>query len=239
MRNPAWTRDELILALDLYFRSPAARGSKTHPEVIELSNLLNILPIHAGAKPGDTFRNENGVGMKLSNFLRYDPNYEGKGLERGSKLEEEVWNDFASDLAHLSRVATAIRENAGELGGIAPPADTEFDDEAEASEGKILTRIHKGTERNSKIVRNKKKAVFTETGKLACEACGFDFNEVYGKRGEKFAECHHVVPVSELQPGQKTKVSDLRIVCANCHRMIHRFKPWKSVAEIAELMSNI
>jgi len=46
-RNPTWTRDELILALDLYLHEPAARGSKTHPAVIELSGVLNRLPIHA------------------------------------------------------------------------------------------------------------------------------------------------------------------------------------------------
>jgi 5-methylcytosine-specific restriction protein A len=153
-------------------------------------------------------------------------------------LEEEVWKTFASDHVRLRQVAKAIRENVGELGSAVPPADSDFGDEAEAEEGKILTRVHKMRERNSKIVRDKKKSVFEETGKLACEACGFDFKAVYGDRGEKFGECHHEVPVSELVPGQKTKLSDLRIVCANCHRMIHRFKPWKSVYEIADLMSN-
>ena len=93
MRNPKWTRDELILALDLYFKEPSARGSKTHPDVIKLSDILNALPIHEEITPGETFRNANGVGMKLSNFLVYDPEYQGKGLERGSKLEQEVWDE--------------------------------------------------------------------------------------------------------------------------------------------------
>ncbi len=79
-RNPDWTRDELILALDLYFREPAARGSKTHPAVIELSELLNTLPIHGRANRHEKFRNPSGVGMKLSNFLRYDSSYTGAGL---------------------------------------------------------------------------------------------------------------------------------------------------------------
>jgi 5-methylcytosine-specific restriction protein A len=45
-RNPSWTRDELILAPDLYFRHNPARMSETHPSVVELSRLLNKLPIH-------------------------------------------------------------------------------------------------------------------------------------------------------------------------------------------------
>lgn len=69
MKNPKWARDELILALDLYFKEPHARGSKTHPEVIKLSEILNALPIHEGMAPGETFRNANGVGMKLSNLF--------------------------------------------------------------------------------------------------------------------------------------------------------------------------
>lgn len=46
MKNPNWTKDELILALELYFREPSSIGNKTHPEIIKLSPILNSLPIH-------------------------------------------------------------------------------------------------------------------------------------------------------------------------------------------------
>jgi len=72
-RNPDWTRYELILARDLYFREPAARGSKSHLSVQALSDLLNRLPINAGLSRHQKFRNMNGVRLKLGNFLRYDP----------------------------------------------------------------------------------------------------------------------------------------------------------------------
>ncbi|TFH47552.1 MAG: hypothetical protein E4H01_08075 [Lysobacterales bacterium] len=77
--------------------------------------------------------------------------------------------------------------------------------------------------------------VLSETGTLACEAWGFDFRERYGDLGQEFAECHHEKPLSELKPGERTKIRDLRIVCANCHRMIHRPRPWLAVAEFANL----
>lgn len=43
MRNPKWTRDELILALDLYFRCSPSKTYKDRPEIIILSDVLNAL----------------------------------------------------------------------------------------------------------------------------------------------------------------------------------------------------
>ena len=49
--------------------------------------------------------------MKLSNFLKFDPEYEGKGLARGNKLEEVIWNEFAHDQLRLRMVVSAIQDN--------------------------------------------------------------------------------------------------------------------------------
>jgi 5-methylcytosine-specific restriction protein A len=35
-------------------------------------------------------------------------------------------------------------------------------------------------------------------------------------------ECHHRKPLASLRPGQRTRLSDLALVCPNCHRMLHR-----------------
>jgi len=56
-----------------------------------------------------------------------------------------------------------------------------------------------------------------------CMVCGFDFEATYGSHGAGYAEVHHLRPVSSLQA--KTKVNpqtDMVVLCANCHRMIHR-----------------
>lgn len=230
MPKPDWTRDELILALDLYFREPSARGSKTHPGVLELSNILNQLPIHKSNELEEDFRNPNGVGMKLSNFLRFDPAYTGAGLKRGSHLEEEVWNTYASNQKRLTETANAIKAtiNTDEL----VKAEAAEVDEPEAPEGRLLTRTHQVRERNATLIKKKKKEVLHQTGKLACEVCGFDFYCVYGELGSGFAECHHTKPISKLLAGEKTRTTDLAIVCANCHRMLHRGCEWPSVAEL-------
>ena len=151
MSKPDWSRDELILALELYFREPMARGSKNHPEVVSLSKILNQLPIHQGQALDDAFRNPSGVAMKLSNFHRLDPSYEGKGLSRGSKLEEEVWNTFLGDTERLISVASVIRNMvvAGEA-RVERNVVKEEQEDQEAPEGKILTRIHMFRERSSR-----------------------------------------------------------------------------------------
>ena len=71
-----------------------------------------------------------------------------------------------------------------------------------------------------------------EKGFLSCDVCNFKFVDKYGLYGKDYIECHHTKPVSELRPGQKTKLSDLSLVCSNCHRMIHLKKPWLSIEEL-------
>jgi len=219
-RNPPWTRDELILALDLYFDENPSHISKTHRKVVELSELLNKLSIHPDRPDAVRFRNPNGVYMKLCNFLRFDPSYSGSGLTRGGKLEEEIWNELAEDQSRLRKLAQTIKENVE----YSETHETilEVDEEAEAPEGRVLFRVHRTRERNPALVKKRKQAALKKSGFLRCEVCGFDFQKVYGDLGKSFIECHHTVPVSELKPGARTRLKDLALVCANCHRMLHR-----------------
>src|SRR4051794_28623084 len=111
MKNPNWTPDELILALDLYFKVDTAHTNKENPEIVALSNLLNALPIHDRQTTDTTFRNPAGVYMKLSNFLHLDPERDDEGLRAISKLDPVIWNEFANDRERLAKVAAAIRHN--------------------------------------------------------------------------------------------------------------------------------
>jgi 5-methylcytosine-specific restriction protein A len=91
----------------------------------------------------------------------------------------------------------------------------------EGKEGGVIMRLHKRYERDPKLVAEKRKAA-AATGDLACEVCGFDFKATYGDLGEGYIEVHHTKPVHTLLAGTKTKLSDLALLCANCHRMAHR-----------------
>ncbi|MDU7725415.1 HNH endonuclease [Clostridium perfringens] len=73
-------------------------------------------------------------------------------------------------------------------------------------------------------------------GKLKCEICGFDFESKYGKIGENFIEGHNIKLVSELQDEDVTKKEDIVLLCSNCHRMIHRRRPWLSKEELELLI---
>ena len=96
-RNPTWSRDELILALDLYLRHRERLPDSGDAEIVELSQILNSL-FGEQVKDAALFRNRNGVYMKLANFRAVDPLHtsQGKrGLSRGGYGTEEVWTEFS------------------------------------------------------------------------------------------------------------------------------------------------
>lgn len=57
---------------------------------------------------------------------------------------------------------------------------------------------------------------------LDCMGCGFGFEKAYGPLGKDFIEVHHVVPLSEAGRAKTDPLTDLIVLCANCHRMVHR-----------------
>ncbi|MBM0108931.1 hypothetical protein JM946_29750 [Steroidobacter sp. S1-65] len=107
-RNPDWTREEHLLGLDLYLRLRGSSYSDEHPEVIKLSETLRKLAALRKMQGTETFRNANGVSMKMLNFRRVDPEYRGAGLPAGSHLEVEIWNEFASEPGKLGEIVDAI-----------------------------------------------------------------------------------------------------------------------------------
>lgn len=111
-RNPVWQRDELILALEVYFRwRPKVPPAETHPDVVELSELLQNLPLIPAEDRRESFRNPSGVYMKLANFQYLDPTAEG-GLDAYGKRDAEVWDEFAEHPAQLQAAAREIRHSA-------------------------------------------------------------------------------------------------------------------------------
>jgi 5-methylcytosine-specific restriction protein A len=108
-RNPPWQRDELILALDLYVTHGGKYLGDDHPRIMELSDVLNGLPIHTDRPDRETFRNPNGASMKLLIFRRFDENQAGTGLTRGNRLEKEVWEQYSGSPDLLHQSAAAIR----------------------------------------------------------------------------------------------------------------------------------
>ena len=224
-RNPKWHRDEIILALDLYFNLERRNIDSHNPKIIEVSEILNKLPIFDVRPNEEKFRNSNGVNLKLSNFLALDPEYKGKGMTGGSKLDKEVFNEFYKDKEKLHRIANEIRSVVNNKNLSDKIRSIENDENSEldrVSEGQVLYRLHKVRERDQKIVKEKKKIVLRDNGKLECEACEFDFSKKYGEHGFGFIECHHLISLSSSDIMRETRLEDLALVCSNCHRMFHK-----------------
>jgi predicted HNH restriction endonuclease len=96
-------------------------------------------------------------------------------------------------------------------------------------EGFTKEIIQEVTYRNQKIVTLAK----DQNGTI-CEVCKFDFAKTYGAYGEGFIEMHHIYPINKGR--RKTTIEDLRPVCANCHRMLHRGKKLMSIEELREII---
>jgi 5-methylcytosine-specific restriction enzyme A len=225
MRNPKWHRDEIILALDLYFSANRGSIDDKNRNVQELSKVLNDLPLFPDRPDEVKFRNANGVTLKLTNFSAFDPDYKGKGMTGGSKLDKAVFDEFSKDKNKLRAIADEIRSVAANDEVKKKIYAIEEDEQSKSDsvmEGQVLYKLHKVRERDNGIVILKKKQTIDLTGKLACEACVFEFENFYGDIGKGFIECHHRVPLSNFKVASKTTLDDLSLVCSNCHRMLHK-----------------
>lgn len=70
-----------------------------------------------------------------------------------------------------------------------------------------------------------------------CAVCGFNFEQVYGSLGMDYIEVHHLKQLADIgKEYQIDPINDLRPVCANCHRMLHKQRPPLSIEELQKLL---
>lgn len=112
--------------------------------------------------------------------------------------------------------------------------DLDTNVEPVANEGRAQIVRHLRRERDHSLAARKKQKVLTTTGRLSCEACGFDFAQTYGSIGIGFAEVHHRRPLAEGE--REVGLDGLAILCSNCHRMIHQTIPIQPVDQFANCL---
>lgn len=131
---------------------------------------------------------------------------------------------FADDQRH-EVVAVEWRSEEGAEFVEAPVQITSEDDDddtmRESIEGHLQWGEHFRRYRDRGIVWAKKQDAIARGDKIACEACKFDFAAAYGKLGVGVCEVHHRHSMSEGGT-RTTSLDDLAILCANCHRVLHR-----------------
>lgn len=85
-----WTRDELILSLNLYLKLPFGNLHSRTPEIIHLAKIIG--------------RTAGAVAMRLNNFANVDPFHQQRGivgLSGGKKQVEPIWKEFINNKDEL------------------------------------------------------------------------------------------------------------------------------------------
>lgn len=103
MSNKRWSKEETIVAFNVYCKIPFKKSSKTNQTIIKYANIIG--------------RSPSALNMKIGNFGRLDPELKKQGISglvNGSNLEEVVWNEFYGNwnkLAYESEVLIAKFQN--------------------------------------------------------------------------------------------------------------------------------
>ena len=108
VKIPPWSREETILALHTYLNHGRVRENS--PEAQELSQYLRHLTDPETTPDPVKFRNPDAVALKLRKFATLDPK-EPSGMQKGSRMELAVWEEFSSNPQLLSKEANAIISN--------------------------------------------------------------------------------------------------------------------------------
>jgi len=90
-KNNNWTKEETIIAFNVYCKIPFKNSNKNNAIIIKYANIIG--------------RSASALNMKIGNFGRLDPELKKngiKGLVNGSKLEEEVWDEFNGNWEKLA-----------------------------------------------------------------------------------------------------------------------------------------
>ena len=100
MAKNNWSREEHIVAFNLYCKTPFTKINSSNKDIQELASVIG--------------RSVGSVAMKLANFARLDPVLKARnisGLTQGAKGEAEVWNEFNGNWDELVWQSEAILAN--------------------------------------------------------------------------------------------------------------------------------
>ena len=232
--NPNWTRDEVILALALYLECSEKLPSTRDPRIQELSEVLRAFRYHSESARKESFRNPDGVSFKLQNLRQIAT---GEGLANVSRIGRAVWKELGQDPEKVKDLASLIRTGIQFSHSI-----REDEPEYEVfAEGRVITETHLRRERNPKL-RAKLLEKCRGAGKLHCEICRREPVGSDSEISEAIFEAHHLVPLA-AGGARVTKVSDLTLLCASCHRQAHKaiakHKRWLTIPELSQLLKSL
>ena len=174
--------------------------------------------MRARVPEGQALFSSEEIDLKTNHYraLNYEAGHALGKRYNTSALPEE--DDLAYDLQEMLRLYRTLTFR----GGLDPTPEFVEGNKPPKNNETIIERrryrYHRSIERSS---NDKVKRVLG----YRCQACSFDFEKRYGEIGKGFIEAHHLRPLSELPEGEQVSLdpkSDFAVLCANCHRMIHR-----------------
>ncbi|NKR29125.1 HNH endonuclease [Rhodococcus hoagii] len=238
-----WTWPELILACAILHERGWDPLRATDPIVRELSVFLRSLDRDSALDDG--YRSAGSVQWKLENLRTARPGYSGKRT-RGGSLDGPVVAAFLDDPEAMHEMARQFRADAalavvGEADAEDYPSADDLEgldarEVASALEGAVRRRWAARRERDPKLRKEKIAESKRLRGEVSCEVCGFDFSRAYPGRGDGYIEVHHRVPL-HVSGEIKNSTDDLVLLCANCHRMIHRTSAWLTPEELSQILA--
>lgn len=219
-----YTESELILPA-LKFLSKAKRPVPTTDLIRHLQNIMKPTGHDAQIILG---RKDSYFSQKVRNLKSHD----SLAKLHLARYKKNRWWITDTGLRFLNTNVDAIQSMIDQ--GFKPKQisrDDEFDySKLVIEEGTLTVREIKTRKRSDKL-----KAIAVTTfkknhhGKVFCTVCSFSFLSVYGEHGRDFIEAHHAEPIHEKDMrGEKHFLRNIlpkvALVCANCHRIIHRKK---------------
>ena len=210
MASASFTRDEVILALDVLYSSENGRVTADSDEIKELSLLLNRLPIHPLENRRADFRNPHGVAVQLSKF-RSNCNTGKKDPHLGSVFFDVAF-EYEDRVNELHSIAKAIRKNKEVFVSLfgSPLEDNGF------PEGILLGHLHNIIEQ-----RDGAKLELNDH----CEICNSRPALCYRNVGP-LLQNHLAVAPTLMDYSKKYRANSFLTVCPTCHAALHRYRPW-------------
>lgn len=216
-----WSRDEIILALDVLEQHDTKELSLTSTPIVELSRILNKLPIVPISKRKDYFRNCAGVRQQLLRF--YSSAMKGLKASHINQQFYDVHMEFQGKQEYLHQIATAIRRNADSFSQIGFGT---VEETCSFPEGALLGHLHRYIE--ARDLPPKLASIET------CQICGISLSDIYD--GILHIEGHLTVLPTDLVVHTTYKAENFISVCPNCHAALHRLRPWRTAEDCEQIL---
>ena len=202
------------------------------PRVVELSSLLQRMPLHPQEVRQHNFRNANGVARKTADIATSHPDYQGRRTN-GNALDRKVLDEFRARPDVMHALAESIRTSVTD--GEPPDFPARSAMRARARWRGAISSASMLTASGAPVcAAGRSKACEGAVNRSPARHAGSTSSDLR-RPWERLHQCHHVIPLHETGE-RRVSISDLALLCSNCHRMIHAKPPWPTPAELSEII---